>query len=135
MTPLSADNPTPQTDPTGGCTCPAVWNGVIPPECRIHNPAGRTFTTTGANLDFSPAPAVVREYMGLADWKVVVWRLGIPSDWTLKPRRFDGYWKLTAHGPTALSCGHRSMQVTATALPLAVAEMASRLRLHQRDCR
>ena len=34
-------------DPTGGCTCPPVWNGVIPPECRIHNPAGRTFTTTG----------------------------------------------------------------------------------------
>ena len=41
------------TDPTGGCTCPPLWNGVVPPECRIHNPAGRTFTTTGTSASWT----------------------------------------------------------------------------------
>lgn len=37
-----------------GCTCPPVWNGVVPPSCPMHNPplpmTGRTTTTTAATV-------------------------------------------------------------------------------------
>ena len=72
------------------------------------------------------------------DWAAARAALGIPHGWTLSPRRHDGYWTLPATAPNdgrSLPCGHRSMQVTATALPLAVARLAARLRFHQRDCR
>lgn len=37
-----------------GCTCPIVWNGIIPPSCRVHNPpelGTYTYTTTTLNRD------------------------------------------------------------------------------------
>ena len=96
----------------------------------------------------------VPDHMGPADWAVVRAQLGIPQGWTLRPRRHaggrslttgrgtSGYWTLTATAGRragvalrSLPCGHRSMQVTATALPLAVARLAGRLRFHQRECR
>ncbi len=85
-------------------------------------------------------PEAIPDRMGPADWSVVRALLGIPQGWTLRPRRHDGYWTLSAaadrHEWTgALPCGHRSMQVTATTTAIAVARMANRLRFHQRECR
>ena len=73
--------------------------------------------------------------MGPAEWYAVRAHLGIPRDWTLRPKRHVGHWTLTATGGDPLPCGHRSMQVTAVALPLAVARMTARLRFHARYCR
>lgn len=77
------------------------------------------------------------------EWARVQRVLGIPRGWTLQPREREGhwvgdsyypFWTLTATGGPALSCGHRSMQVTASSLPLAVAVMAVRVRFHERYC-
>ena len=93
-------------------------------------------------MELSEAPL-----MDEKDWSHVRMLLGIPYGWTLRAvHRFDGgrlgdYWVLTASGPRgltyrtgALACGHRTMQVSATELPVAVAAMAARYRFHQRDC-
>lgn len=73
------------------------------------------------------------------DWDQAARLLGIPFGWKMRPNAHDGYWTLTATAPKrpdmrSLPCGHRSAQVTATTLPLAVARMAQRIRFHQRDC-
>ena len=64
------------------CTCPPLSNGVIPPECRIHNPAGQTYTTTGTGgvWRIDPDPLTVPEPYATVDegnpGAVIVWMLG-----------------------------------------------------------
>lgn len=70
-------------------------------------------------------------------WEEVARHLGLPYGWTVTPREHDGYWTLTASDPSAhrgFRCGHRTAQVRAIALPLAVARMVRRIEFHQRDC-
>lgn len=74
------------------------------------------------------------------DWMRARIALNVPYGWTLRSSlRPDGRWVLTAtrRGDNAaeLPCGHRSMQVTTTQLPLAVALMAARVRFHREYCR
>lgn len=71
-------------------------------------------------------------------WEEVRARLGLPYGWKLAPKEHDGFWTLTASDPAAhrgLRCGHRTAQVRAVTLPLAVARMFSRIQFHQLDCR
>ncbi len=71
------------------------------------------------------------------EWDEVRARLGLPYGWTLTPREHGGFWTLTASDPAghrAFVCGHRSAQVRARVLPLAVARMVGRIQFHQRDC-
>lgn len=76
------------------------------------------------------------EAMTEREWQMVGRLLGIPGDWTLRPHKMAGRWRLTATASRSdppLPCGHRSMQVTATALPLAVAKMVGCVEFHRTE--
>ena len=73
------------------------------------------------------------EHLTRADLERIRWDLGIPIDWTFRARRFGDRWKLTATGGDPMRCGHRSMEVTARTLLLAVAAMARRIRFHRTE--
>lgn len=61
--------------------------------------------------------------------------LGIPYGWKLRLFQRTGKWVLqaTAQGDRSLPCGHRSMQATATSVPLVVAAMARTVRFHENE--
>ena len=69
------------------------------------------------------------------EWMRVGWALEIPLGWKLTPAGEDSRWILTMAGPEPMNCGHRSMQVTAKSLPMAVARMSRRVDFHRRHCR
>lgn len=73
------------------------------------------------------------EQLTPADWQRIRWDLGIPIGWKLRPRRSGDRWKLIATGVDPMRCGHRSMQVTAPTLLLAVAAMARALEFHRTE--
>lgn len=73
-----------------------------------------------------------------SEWDHVARLLGIPWGWKMRPLAYkEGYWRLRAWAPPKsasggeLDCGHRSIQVTARTLPLAVARMSWAVRFHQ----